>query len=242
VAKEEGLYTLLRGIESSQLKGAVDDSLKFLKSFAGQDDGVFESRGTRLLHADRRRESAHVTRAATVLYWHLREGTTGRWHRRELLARLLNAVGLLRYRDGGDPLEQVNRRLGRVEGDYYQKFEIPLARTTFHDVHRALAGTLNDRALARCGTACPPAVDDPRAQYYDKLFIESFQAAPGITVDEQQGDIMTPDASQESPSGPTTASSLDEKASFLRPGAPRAADNQPDGSISPKLPEEQWDR
>jgi hypothetical protein len=166
------LLKLLEGTVAPHFKSAVDESVKFLKTFPWQDRGVFDSRGTRWQHADRRRESSHATRVAAVLDWHLRFGTAGRWHRRALLAQLLDGAGLLRYRRAGDRVEQVNRRLGRIKGDYYQKFAIPAARLAFHDIHRSLAITLDDALLRRCGTACPEfdPPDDPLSR--GQLFLQ----------------------------------------------------------------------
>ena len=175
LAAEGGLLKLLDGTVAPRFKTTVDESVKFLKTFPWQDRGVFDSRGTRWQHADRRRESSHATRVAAVLDWHLRFGADGRWHRRALLAQLLDGAGLLRYRRAGDPVEQVNRRLGRIKGDYYQKFAIPAARLAFHDIHRSLGITLDDALLRRCGTACPEfdPPDDPLAR--GKLFMEPIE-------------------------------------------------------------------
>lgn len=165
LAADAELLKLLRGV-APELKRTAEESLKFLKSFSWQDRGVFDSWGTGWQHADRRRESSHATRAAAVLDWHLRLGTTGRWHRRALLAQLLDGAGLLRYRHAGDAVEQVNRRLGRIKDDYYDKFAVPTARLIFHDIHRGLGITLDDASLRRCGTACPEfdPPDDPLAK------------------------------------------------------------------------------
>jgi hypothetical protein len=186
LAAEAELLKFLEGAVAPHFTSAIEESLKFLKSFPWQDRGIFDSSGTRWQHADRRRESSHVTRVAAVLDWHLRRGTTGRWHRRALVAQLLDGVALLRYRRGGDPVEQVNRRLGRIKDDYYQKFAVPAARLMFHDIHRSLAITLGDVSLRRCGTACPEfdPPDDPLSR--GKLFLEpaEFGIAAGQGLGE----------------------------------------------------------
>ncbi len=231
VAAEEELLKLVERMAASQLKSAVDKSLTFLKSVVWQDQGVFDSRGTRWQHADRRRESSHVTRVAAVLDWHLRRGTTGRWHRRALVAQLLDGVGLLRYRRGGDPLEQVNRRLGRIKDDYYQKFAVPTARQTFHDIHRSLAITLDDAALRRCGTACPEfdPPDDPLSR--GKLFVEPAEL--GITAGQGLGENAVREAGGDPPPFEVRATILDKEPPEIAPAQPSATDDQagsPDGS------------
>lgn len=188
LASDAEVLKLLEGV-TPQLKSSVEQGLKFLEGFRWQDRGPFDSWGTRWQHADRRRESAHLTRAAAVLDWHLRRGTSGRWHRRELLAQLLDGMGLLRYRRGGFPVEQVNRRLGRIKDDYYQRFAVPAARLSFHDIHRTLAITLDDAMLRRCGPACPEIdpPDDPLSQ--GRLLQEPAE----LGIADPRGPVEDPD-------------------------------------------------
>ncbi len=230
LAADTELLKLLEGT-APHFKSSVEESLKFLKSFPWQDRGVFDSHGTGWQHADRRRESSHVTRVAAVLDWHLRRGTTGRWHRRALVAQLLDGVALLRYRRGGDPVEQVNRRLGRIKDDYYQKFAVPAARLMFHDIHRSLAITLDDAALRRCGTACPEfdPPDDPLSR--GKLFIEPAEF--GITAGQGHGENAVQEAGGDPPPFEVRATILDKEPPEIAPAQPSATDDQagsPDGS------------
>jgi hypothetical protein len=62
-----------------------------------------------------------------------------------------------------DPIafELVKKRLQRSDKDFNRRFVVTLERVKFHDLHRFLAITLDDRRLRRCGTACPPGSDDP---------------------------------------------------------------------------------
>ena len=226
VAAEEELLKLVGSAVASQLKRAIDQSLEFLKSFSWQDQGVFDSRGTRWQHADRRRESAHVTMAAALLDWHLRKGTTGRWHRRGLLAELLDGVGLLQYRRGGDAVEQVNRRLGRIEDDYYRKFAIPMARVAFHDIHRFLAITLNDGALTRCGSACPEFDDPDDPLSKGKLLMGPHELR--ITDGQASGGKATQEASGDPPTIEVRITILDEKPPETGSTQPSQRDDQPD--------------
>lgn len=231
LAADAELLKLLEGAVAPHFKSSVEESLKFLKSFSWQDRGVFDSHGTRWQHADRRRESSHVTRVAALLDWHFRLGTTGRWHRRALVAQLLDGVGLLRYRRGGDPVEQVNRRLGRIKDDYYQKFAVPAARLMFHDIHRSLAITLDDAALRRCGTACPEfdPPDDPLSR--GKLLIEPAEL--GITAGQGLGENAVQEAGGDPPPSEVRATILDKEPPEIGPAQPHATDDQagsPDGS------------
>ncbi len=128
-------------------------------------------------------------------------------------------------------MEQVNRRLGRIKDDYYQKFAVPVARVSFHDVHRSLAITLEDPALRRCGTACPEfdPPDDPLSR--GKLFIEPPEL--GITAEPGLGENAVQQAGGDPPTFEVRATILDKEPPEIAPAQPSATDDQaasPDGS------------
>ncbi len=159
LARDDELHRLLatNDVPRGALKAASADALAFLKSFTWMDEGPFDSSTTRRDVEGERWRSQHVRRAAAVLNWHLREGTSGRYDRVHLLARLLTAFGLVQSRTAeAAPVETVRKRLQRIEGDYYERFAIPVERITFHEFHQLLAVEQPDSPLGRCGTACPP--------------------------------------------------------------------------------------
>ncbi|OGA05225.1 MAG: hypothetical protein A3I00_07745 [Betaproteobacteria bacterium RIFCSPLOWO2_02_FULL_64_12] len=158
LASDEELAQLLQGSREprGQLKAAVDDALRHLRSLVWMDDSVFESSSTRRTEETHRWTSRHTDAALAILAWHLRTGTRARQMNAVLLAELADAFNLIRTRGGEPPpVEAVEQRLKRIKGDYYEKFAIPRYRRTFHDQHRFLASKSGDAALKRCGTACP---------------------------------------------------------------------------------------
>lgn len=157
LARDEELYRLLGRPETprGRLREAVGDALGFLQSFVWQDAGIFESRTTRRHREGPRGVSHHVERAAAVLFWHLKRGTSGRFDRVTMLTNLLLGFRLIRASDRDAlPVERVKKRLQRLDSGYYDKFVIPTERVFFHELHIALSEEAEPSKPLRCGTAC----------------------------------------------------------------------------------------
>jgi hypothetical protein len=158
LACDEELYRLLGspGAPRARLREAVGDALVFLQSFVWQDEGIFESRTTRRHRVGPRGESRQVDRAAAVLSWHLKIGTTGRWDRVGMVTNFLLAFELIKA-SARDPLpiERVKKRLQRLDDSYFDKFVIPGEQVFFHELHIHLSEDAEPSKALRCGTACP---------------------------------------------------------------------------------------
>jgi hypothetical protein len=147
---DEALHRLLQHSEAprARLRAALGDALDFLRTLGWQDEGLFDSRGTRKTSGGPRWAGRHLDRAAAVLKWHVHTATRGRWDRLAWLARMLQSFGLVAP-SGTDPVpvERVKKRLQRLDTGYVAKFVIPDGRIFFHTLHTEL-GT-------GCGSACP---------------------------------------------------------------------------------------
>ena len=154
---QDELYRLIGKPEEArgQLLASVTDALMFLRSFGWQDEGIFEGRGTSWQRKTRRGAPRHADRAVAVLNWHLRTGTTGRWDRLSLLAKLLQGFEVVKAAAGEDvPVETVKKRAQRLDGEYFAKFSIPIERLGFHQWHTHLGNELGRADVLGCGTAC----------------------------------------------------------------------------------------
>lgn len=162
---QDDLYRLIGQPKEARahLRGAVTDALAFLRAFGWQDEGIFESRGTRAQRKTPRWGSRHTDRATAVLHWHLRNGTQGRWDRLSLLASLLQGFEFIKAGSGEDvPVESVKKRVQRLDQDYFLRFVIPIERLSFHEWHTHLGKETGQADLERCGTACVPAAPGVR--------------------------------------------------------------------------------
>lgn len=154
--RDEALHRLLQHPDAprAQLRPALRNALDFLRTFGGQDEGLFDSRSTGKMSGGPRWAGRHLDRAAGVLKWHVQTGTRGRWDRLAWLAEMLQTFGLIAP-SGADPqpVGRVKKRQQRLDTGYVIKFVIPTGRSFFHTLHTHLG--------SGCGSACPaqPPID-----------------------------------------------------------------------------------
>jgi hypothetical protein len=171
VATDEELHELLKAQDAprAQLQAAADDAVQFLKRFVSMDEDIMGGMTTLRTEESRRWSSRWVEHALAVIAWHLKHGTRAKPGAvLRILAEFADAFALIRSRGGETPpVEAVQQRLKRIKDDYYTKFAVPTARTSFHDLHRFLAWKSQDAGLARCGSACVPGAisDEPWTDY-----------------------------------------------------------------------------